>query len=113
MLADVVDEDETIVIDITGTRPPAKEEIRLELPINNPIDSSVTSDAGDADQTEVLRVGDLAAADAVSTEGTTLIAAWLCIAAGPRRGTLFPIRMGRNLVGRSSANHIVMNLVMS
>lgn len=120
-----VDEDETIVIDLMGDQPPSSRNIRLELdpgaaePSPAALAQSQPKQAGpspaiDDDRTEVITVGSLAQPDRNAESApppmSVLVAGWLCVTSGSHRGTSYPIRMGRNKVGRGPANQIVLAL---
>ena len=116
---DLVDSDETIVIDLTGETQQRPEEIRLNLedcaeapaPAGDETAAATVASTPSAagDDTEVWTgTGPLEAPQ--PTAGTTLTAAWLVVVSETGRGTSYPVRLGRNKVGRGEINSISLQL---
>lgn len=112
----LIDEDETIVIDLTSEDHPDPDAVRLQLdepperPAPPPETAPPTAAAGE-DDTEIWTgpgapeaAGGLVS-DAADTN-SHLTAGWLVITSENGRGRSFPVKIGRNNLGRGADNAI-------
>ncbi len=137
---DLIDEDKTIVIDLTSDEQVDPDEVRLQLDdAPSPVPASGTAsqrqpevrtapaEPGDGDDTEVwtggspeepgpvetpwqAAAGGSTALDASSSaedeKSRRLIVGWLVVTSEQGRNMSYPVRLGRNKLGRGSGNTI-------
>ncbi len=109
-----IDEDETIVIDLSEPHQPGPEAVTLELP--EEVEVSVSSPAlGTPDETVVLTAGSRATAPPppagpapgpMSAVDPGNRAGWLVVVSDSGFGRAFGLSLGRSTAGRSAANAI-------
>jgi hypothetical protein len=127
---DLVDQDETIVIDLTSDAHLSPEDIRLQFDGPAPAAPAPVGTA-EAESTEIwtgqgagrslardtagAHQADKAAATALTTSATDtadgrLVVGWLVVTSANGRGVSYPVRLGRNKLGRGEANAISVRL---
>ncbi len=109
-----IDEDETIIIDLSEPHQPSPEAITLELPQEAEVSASSPA-VGAPDETVVLTAGSRATASprpaGPAPEPTSAVdpgnrAGWLVVISDSGFGHAFDLSLGRSTVGRSEANAI-------
>lgn len=127
-----VDDDETIIIDLSGSQP--EEEVRIVIDPDDrdpddrpgdgaqgdaPTDTFDVAEPGavagdDSDETIVISTRDMEQGAAAGGEQVqqraNVSAAWLCVVSDHQFGRSFTVSLGRNRIGRGDGNHIRMDI---
>ncbi len=121
-----VDDDETIIIDLSDSQP--AEEVRIVIDPDDrpadlvegdaPVEASGVAErdavAGDdGDETVVISAQDIeqgATGRERVQQRESVPAAWLCIVSDHQFGRSFTVSLGRNRIGRGDGNHIRMDI---
>ncbi len=113
-----VDEDETIVINLSGGAETETPRVVLEEPVEPsvaPAPKPAAAPTGDQDETQVFIPGGTKsepetepATSAGSSDGP--VAGWLVTSSADNRGRSFAITLGRNSIGRGADNAICVDL---
>lgn len=110
---DVIDEDETIVINLSGSSavPPEEVRVHMEPAPSTPSEAPPTPDPApySGDETVVLTTADLERKDGtapVPAQTANAVAGFLCIVSENGRGSGYAVSLGRNKLGRASGNQI-------
>ena len=134
----MIDEDETIVIDLSGYENPHPDDVRVEIdepqsapprpesPVPALAPASGPDPAGSDGEDTVIWTGQsqsnvaASAADPVmateekrastTVQSSRLTAGWLVVKEGDCRGRSFTVRVGRNKVGRGNSNAIILDM---
>lgn len=131
MPANAIDEDETIVINLSGSTATEPLEVKLELPeeISIPTDGESIAAAHDEQTRQTMATSDdddvtiiLSAADLdgakkpVSAKPETksnqaqFLAGWLCVRSGNAGNRAYNLTLGRNKVGRGTSNQVCIDI---
>lgn len=112
-----IDEEETIVINLSGTEEPEPVTVTLELPEDmepeSPAEPKPEPSSHDEDETIIMTAATAKAGAAPSetsepTEQPT--AGWLCITSENARDRHYPVSPGRNKIGRGGGNQIMLDI---
>lgn len=119
-----IDEDETIVINLSGSAEPElpkvvleTEDVKMDAPMSSPTNSASTSDA--QDETVVFipdgQEKEAEAINVVSGEPETAtqvnhVAGWISVSTGPQTGRNYSVSLGRNTIGRGPDNEIFLDV---